>query len=251
VKPKITFTCLQCGKEKTVYSNPNSAYKFCSRDCSDSYGRVTITCGVCGKERVANKSGVARGQFKYCSNSCRAKAMLLNSRGVPNKLIVCPICGKCFDGRKDSVTCSVSCQSRLHSKWVLDNQTGENNPFYNKKHTIETRIHLSIVRKRMFADGILVPKNKGKGKGRIHPRAKDLDWRLLRQEIVERDGNRCVLCNSTKRLEVHHIVPYRTCIKHEDSNLATLCRECHKKTYGKEEKFVDILRSKMEDICYG
>lgn len=248
---KVTFVCLQCGNIKTVYRNPNSRYKFCSRACSNNYGRVTITCGICGKIRVVNKSGVARGQYKYCSNNCRAKAVLLGSRGVTNKRIICSICSKSFNGRKGSVTCSVTCQSQLHSKWVKDNQSGENNPFYNKKHTMETRQHLSMVKKKMFADGTLVARNKGKGKGRTYPRARDLDWRLLRKGILDRDGNKCVLCGSIKRLEVHHIIPYRTCVKHENSNLVTLCRDCHKKTYKKEEQFVEILRITVKEINNG
>jgi 5-methylcytosine-specific restriction endonuclease McrA len=30
-------------------------------------------------------------------------------------------------------------------------------------------------------------------------------WRKLRQQVIDRDGGRCVVCGSTERLEVHHV----------------------------------------------
>lgn len=42
--------------------------------------------------------------------------------------------------------------------------------------------------------------------------------------IRKRDGNRCTRCDSTTRLEVHHIGDR---FNHADDNLATLCHDCH------------------------
>ncbi|OLS02414.1 HNH endonuclease [Tissierella creatinophila] len=61
-------------------------------------------------------------------------------------------------------------------------------------------------------------------------------WRNKRNSIVERDNYLCQVCKDNKRyvyegLEVHHIAPLEENynIKLEESNLITLCVNCHKK----------------------
>lgn len=52
-------------------------------------------------------------------------------------------------------------------------------------------------------------------------------WRELRNEAIVRDGFRCVLCNSPKDLEVHHL-SYPELLGTESVNsLITLCHGCH------------------------
>lgn len=48
-----------------------------------------------------------------------------------------------------------------------------------------------------------------------------------RQAVLERDGA-CVLCGSTERLEVDHIVPRSEGGGHGLENLRALCAECHR-----------------------
>lgn len=48
-----------------------------------------------------------------------------------------------------------------------------------------------------------------------------------RLAALERDGWRCVLCNSVRRLEVHHVKSLKDGGTHELGNLQTLCRACH------------------------
>lgn len=51
----------------------------------------------------------------------------------------------------------------------------------------------------------------------------------FRKEIIERDGNKCTRCSSTKTLHVHHIVPWKESeeLRFEPSNVITLCDVCH------------------------
>lgn len=59
-------------------------------------------------------------------------------------------------------------------------------------------------------------------------------WHNLRQQIISRDGNKCVHCPHTKRLQAHHTI-YRD--RFEDSlpeDLITLCNPCHRKAHGIE-----------------
>lgn len=51
-------------------------------------------------------------------------------------------------------------------------------------------------------------------------------WKLLRDEVLARDGYRCRVCNSRECLEVHHRTYER--IGNEDfDDLTTLCCRCH------------------------
>lgn len=61
----------------------------------------------------------------------------------------------------------------------------------------------------------------------------------VRKAVILRDGCRCKECGkSGSVLEVHHIKPRRLNGSNTLDNLITLCRECHQKTEGKEEQYV-------------
>lgn len=54
-------------------------------------------------------------------------------------------------------------------------------------------------------------------------------WKVLRQEILERDGWKCRSCGARGRLEVDHLKPVRHApdLAFDKSNLQTLCQPCH------------------------
>ncbi len=54
-------------------------------------------------------------------------------------------------------------------------------------------------------------------------------WHSIRKMARRRDGDKCVRCESTKQLEVHHIIPYRKTQDNSLENLVTLCHVCHEK----------------------
>jgi 5-methylcytosine-specific restriction endonuclease McrA len=56
-------------------------------------------------------------------------------------------------------------------------------------------------------------------------------WKVLRMEILERDGFCCKGCGCGGRLEVDHIKPVRTHpeLSYEPRNLQALCPSCHTK----------------------
>lgn len=58
-------------------------------------------------------------------------------------------------------------------------------------------------------------------------------WKRKRMEILNRDHNQCVICGNTEGLEVHHIYSLDThqALKLENTNLITLCDECHHKAH--------------------
>ena len=58
-------------------------------------------------------------------------------------------------------------------------------------------------------------------------------WKETRQKALERDGNKCTICQTETDLHVHHIRPVSDGgSKYELNNLVTLCASCHKKWEG-------------------
>lgn len=53
----------------------------------------------------------------------------------------------------------------------------------------------------------------------------------VRQAVLDRDDNRCVVCGSNWRLELHHVVYRSQGGGHDDANLATLCQRCHQRIH--------------------
>lgn len=51
----------------------------------------------------------------------------------------------------------------------------------------------------------------------------------VRAEVLTRDGYSCQICKANVRgLEIHHIVPVKFGGKHNQENLITLCKSCHR-----------------------
>lgn len=52
-------------------------------------------------------------------------------------------------------------------------------------------------------------------------------WPIVRDAVLERDGNRCQMCGSTEHLEIHHIMPRHRGGADHPYNLVVLCAACH------------------------
>ena len=53
-------------------------------------------------------------------------------------------------------------------------------------------------------------------------------WALVRLQVLDRDGWRCVQCGKAGRLEVDHVTPMESGgAVYEKRNLQALCRPCH------------------------
>ncbi len=58
-------------------------------------------------------------------------------------------------------------------------------------------------------------------------------YNLWRKSVLQRDGNKCVICKSTFPLIVHHVKHFSTHpeLRLDVSNGVTLCNKCHKKVH--------------------
>lgn len=74
------------------------------------------------------------------------------------------------------------------------------------------------------------------------------EFREIRKIALRRDKNICQLCGAMdKKLQVHHIVPYRVSMDNSLSNLISLCSPCHTKVEGYYRKNPNTYM----DIFYG
>jgi 5-methylcytosine-specific restriction endonuclease McrA len=67
-----------------------------------------------------------------------------------------------------------------------------------------------------------------------HEYLKSSEWKLKRNQVIERDGGKCCLCGCKTRLIVHHL-KYPKVIGQETLDmLQCLCKWCHAKIHDKE-----------------
>lgn len=80
--------------------------------------------------------------------------------------------------------------------------------------------------------------------------ARSPSWRKVRKEFIK-ECDRCEVCETKKRLEVHHIKPYHLFpeLELELTNLITLCRRCHL-LFGHLDNWRNFNNEVIEDANY-
>lgn len=162
-------------------------------------------------------------------------------------------------------TASANCKKLDASLYLRVDQSKENNPFFGRKHSSETRDKISAIRiEKGYArgsnnyfygkSGDKSPAWKGGKSKRQAIFYASKEWYDKRLEIFHRDNFTCMECglrNSKTRntFNVHHIIPLSVDweLRLNSDNLITLCEDCHRKTFNQETKFItyfqDIVRS--------
>jgi len=153
-KEKVKRVCEQCGREVLTNFSTAKTTRFCSKECrhhwdSEHYvgknnpnwsggAYILRVCKYCGKDFMTARAVVKRGDGKYCSISCHAKARqgIIRPR---TQYHVCVNCGDIFYGKRAkrktmNYFCSRKCMG-IHTR-------GKNNPFYGKKFSNESLMKL-------------------------------------------------------------------------------------------------------------
>lgn len=188
----------------------------------------------CGTRRVVIASHVRNGLTQSCG-CLRDDRIRAVKCGVPLSQETKKRLSQIRKGRK---------LSESHKEKIRKSHLGEKNHFFGKKHSGETKRKMqkaaqgkrSGKQNGMF--GKVGPLHPLYGRrGLLHPGWKggmsrlpySLDWTpQLRQEIKERDGNRCLnpVCDGHDPvLSIHHVnYKKKDCSK---TNLITICRSCN------------------------
>ncbi len=185
---------------------------------------------------------------------------ILYSKKINNKyrtfgLFLCPYClqevtKEIFQGKRDK---SCGCQknklisefhkgkpkSENHKKKIKENHAdfkGMNHPMYGKKHTKESKRKNSESNK-ISQEGENNSNWQGGKSFEIYPQ----EFKRIRESILEQDNYTCqnpecdIEIKNYKGLTVHHIDFNKK--NNNPENLITLCKNCHAKTFGKNNRY--------------
>ena len=211
-----TRTCTVCGVE---FQRANwQPSKFCSQAC------YTATLKGTGNpnhrhgdaitvEKVCPTCGIAFSapNFKtFCSRACVPKSGADNSMFTTGysmrREMTCQWCGEKFMGMETAETCSRKCKAQ---------------------RLMHRRFHGPDAEKwrARYSEMSSGPNNRNWRDGRALMHYGPGWTDNLRKKIRSRDGNACVACHATKRLQIHHRNESKT--DHSEENLITLCQSCH------------------------
>lgn len=180
-----------------------------------------LVCGTPFEKRVNTSQKNWDENVKFCSRKC----YWVDKNKEPSK--ICPTClkpfkSKCWSSKAKycSIECSAKAQSSPIPKCLV---CGKEVKKYNRKLCSRECKDKWLVGKEVW--------NYVGGRAAIGKYG-SADWLRLAERIRLRDGNVCQNCGKPpkagKRLEVHHIEPYRVSQNDDESNLTSLCGSCHK-----------------------
>lgn len=188
----LKFKCKQC--EKDFFDNKHNDRIFCSYKCSHDFRR-----GKSYEEQYGEERALLIKKKSYHRLSQESKDKI--SKAFKDKTYE-EIMGK---------------EKALIRKEQLSKQfSGEGNPFYNKKHSIQSKKIMSETHQG---------ENNHKWKGGISYYEKK-----FRREVRKRDNYICMICGIhqeklNQALDVHHINYNKTL--HILQNGISLCNVCH------------------------
>lgn len=198
--------CQRCQKP---FFRRNSSAKYCSHECYCKASRTVeerkcLICGTKFRPHANNRTG------KYCSRKCRDDA----SREVSTKPMPCKQCGKLFtQSYVGNEFCSRQCYGKSITT-IKPRKCRLCGKQFRPHHSAQVGIYCST-------------ECRDTAQRSNHPRAGNNFSPSQKTKIKARDKNRCVICGSTKRLEVDHKKPVACGGTNALSNGQTLCHKCH------------------------
>ncbi len=222
--PPVIVSCAQCqsvgvrtAAEVMKHERRGLTETFCSNQCWSQasnerrYGKRE--CSQCGGP-APKETSCGMSTRPFCSKTCleQFKAEEYEARSLA-KMKPCPRCNAMFvPATSYQAFCGRDCADRAHSAKML----GAANPRWNG----------------------------GVFKQRTKPHVAR-HYREIRPLVLKRDGNRCLLCEGTEKLNVHHID--ENPLNNRTVNLATLCWDCHMKVHFSDQK--EALSSRLKTLA--
>ncbi len=205
----ITKQCVSCGKDFEVDETKRNwqSKKLCSPECQRSHTNILAkkkytpiqwpqekVCIRCGKHFFVNEGG--NMAQKYCDSNCQLSAKAEKKAAeveARREAKICEYCKNAFVTGKYTAHkqrfCSLECRSKARNK-------------------------------QRYAIGA----DKSKARN-----AYKYDFKRIRPQVLERDGNKCVICGSTEKLHAHHWDNSGGSEQVNNAlyNLGTVCDVCH------------------------
>lgn len=212
---------------------------------------VDVICDNCGSDIRRTVKNIKTGRKKWLGKDiCKSCSSILTLDKKPQ-------CSKSYwsfsdvkskhsQSIKNSELFKVSISNR-------EDNSGEKNPMFGKKHKSETIKKMSIARTGKIGENATAWKGGKMSMTRLIKGFQNRNgWYKM---VYERDGFKCVYCSSKNKIEAHHIIPIKNIINQYEKqfennddlyrflitldiiidtkldNGITLCRECHKKEH--------------------
>jgi len=207
----IKKNCLICHKEFIIYPYrlKQGGGKFCSKKC---YGisqrdKIKRNCKYCKKEFFTIKSD----NCIFCSQECMGKWNSKHIKGINHHnwkggeiKRICQICGKRFNIAPSRIKAGMGkfCSNHCYGIWISKNRRGKNNPSWK--------------------GGICSENEKFR---------RNINYKIWRKKVFERDGYSCIICGKIGvKLNAHHIKSFAHYpkLRLDINNGITMCEKCHK-----------------------
>ncbi len=228
------INCKQCNKEFFIPNYRLKSVKFCSRICHNAFNK--------GKPHLHKTSN---GKHWKLSKITKDKI----SKTRKTKF------------RRDGFLNSIKTREKI-SIALKGKMSGENNPFYGKKHTEKTKIILrkkklgiswgnhSEETKYKLSEMKIGEKNPMWKGGQIYNKRNDPAYSIWVRQIKKRDKYQCQFKNENcfGYLIIHHILPWSQYPeeRYNINNGITLCQYHHPKKRIDEQKLIPIFQNLIE-----
>lgn len=177
-----------------------------------------MKCQRCGREKLEREFQKGRKTCKHCY---KFNQIRIKSEEWLEKI------SKALKGKKRPEH-SARLKGRQKTKEEIENHRKK---MLGKKYTLEHRLAISRGHKKAVAEGRCHFKRKEVPS--LDNQRERLEYRIWREKVRERDGNKCTQCGVTKRLQVHHLKSYYDFEEGrlDINNGQTLCISCHMKLH--------------------
>jgi predicted nucleic acid-binding Zn ribbon protein len=233
----IKKICINC-KEK--FYTKDISQNFCSIECFKEYNKPTIyikKCPICNKKFNTNIKNIV-----YCED-CRKP-----------KIKKCSYCFKEYISKTPlQKYCSKQCSGLAHRKNKTKYCLQCNRPFDYKHPTqkfccpkcaLDYRRGIKVEKRDIKSIKEIVEEKVNYILNQYNEQLSNLDFSVLQRpiniwltggftetikdQVRERDGWKCFICDKDTELHVHHILERESGGKNELGNLVTLCSGCHR-----------------------
>jgi len=170
-------------------------------------------CRSCGKVETVRKDNLAT-QCKACASSAAGKVTAALRKAIAHRP-ACSVCGRPVKSCR-AVFCSVKCKSDACRTARQCSQCGTG--FTILASSLKTNASGKFCSRPCYEKHMCRTK-RTTGRGS--------QWNKTRREVV-RATPFCAICGTTKRLQVHHIIPFRLTGDNSKANLVPLCVKHHK-----------------------
>lgn len=250
----MIIKCDNCGIEFSKKPSRVSTNNYCSIKCRaehwakgnhPNYSRTVVKCDECGKEKIIPLNEL-RYKYHFCDNQCRINYF-------NNKVkCVCETCGNEFFRKECEINehnfCSKACYGEYLKNGTIENCKICDKEIYVTPSKKEKGHGIYCSNKCAAIDKNVCGENHPAWKGGLRAFSEKVraikEYRLWRKLCFKNNKNRCDICGSEHKLQVHHIKPMRLIL--QDNNVTTiedakdceelwdvkngqvLCEDCHK-----------------------